>query len=53
MHMQAENQQHLKRIIPASNKSFHLEGPKPRINELFFAFEIFIQFIILLVNFNF
>jgi uncharacterized protein (TIGR00730 family) len=34
-----------KRIIPASNEYFNLEGPKPRINELFFAFEIFIQFI--------
>jgi uncharacterized protein (TIGR00730 family) len=44
--MQVENHHSiLKRIIPASRKSFHLEGPKPRINELFFAFEIFIQFI--------
>ncbi|MEK0422209.1 MAG: hypothetical protein RLZ95_119 [Bacteroidota bacterium] len=44
--MQVENhQKKLKPIIPASNKSFHLDGPKPRINELFFAFEIFIQFI--------
>ena len=34
-----------RRIIPASNKSFHLEGPKPRMNELFFALEIFVQFI--------
>jgi uncharacterized protein (TIGR00730 family) len=34
-----------RRLIPASNKNYHLEGPKPRINELYFAFEIFIQFI--------
>jgi uncharacterized protein (TIGR00730 family) len=34
-----------KRIIPASHKNYHLEGPKPRVNELFFAIEIFIQFI--------
>ena len=35
----------LGRIIPASKNHYHLEGPKPRINELYFAFEIFIQFI--------
>jgi hypothetical protein len=34
-----------KRIIPATNENYHLEGPKPRINELSFAFKIFIQFI--------
>ena len=33
-----------RRIIPAT-KSYALEGPKPRMNELFFAFQIFIQFI--------
>ena len=33
------------RIIPASKSYYHLEGPKPRMNELYFAFEIFIQFI--------
>ena len=32
-----------RRIIPAT-KSYALEGPKPRMNELFFAFQIFIQF---------
>lgn len=34
-----------KRIIPSTNEYYHLEGPKPRINELGFAFKIFIQFI--------
>ena len=44
--VQVDNmKQNFSRIIPASNKSFHLEGPKPRMNELFFALEIFIQFI--------
>lgn len=33
-----------RRIIPAT-KSYALEGPKPRMNELLFAFQIFIQFI--------
>lgn len=32
------------RIIPAKSPVY-LEGPKPRISELFFAFEIFVQFI--------
>ncbi|GAC1599312.1 MAG: TIGR00730 family Rossman fold protein [Chitinophagaceae bacterium] len=32
------------RIIPAK-QSVYLDGPKPRINELWFAWEIFIQFI--------
>jgi hypothetical protein len=32
-----------RRIIPAT-KSYALEGPKPRMNELLFAFQIFIQF---------
>ncbi len=34
-----------RRIIPASNISYHLEGPKPRMNELKFALQIFFQFI--------
>ena len=33
-----------KRIIPAT-KSYELEGPKPRINEFLFAFQIFKEFI--------
>lgn len=33
-----------RRIIPAT-QSYGLEGPKPRINELWFAIQIFIQFI--------
>jgi uncharacterized protein (TIGR00730 family) len=32
-----------RRIIPAT-KSYALEGPKPRMNELLFAFQIFVQF---------
>ncbi len=44
--MQAETKKpHIRRIIPASNKNYNLEGPKTRIHELKFAFEIFIQFI--------
>jgi uncharacterized protein (TIGR00730 family) len=44
--MQDQNQQlNPRRIIPASNKSYNLEGPKSRFHELKFAFEIFIQFI--------
>ena len=44
--MQAETKKpHIRRIIPASNKNYNLEGPKARIHELKFAFEIFIQFI--------
>jgi len=34
-----------RRIIPAS-KSYELEGPKPRVNEFLFAFQIFKEFII-------
>jgi uncharacterized protein (TIGR00730 family) len=34
-----------KRIIPATDAYYHLEGPKPRFNELGFALKIFIQFI--------
>ena len=34
-----------KRIIPASNEYYNLEGPKPRMNELGFAFKIFVEFI--------
>ncbi len=34
-----------RRIIPASNTNYNLEGPKARIHELYFAFQIFIQFI--------
>jgi uncharacterized protein (TIGR00730 family) len=34
-----------RRIIPSTNEYYHLEGPKPRINELGFAVKIFIQFI--------
>ncbi len=34
-----------KRIIPASHKNYNLEGPKTRIHELKFAFDIFVQFI--------
>jgi len=34
-----------RRIIPSTNEYYHLEGPKPRINELGFAIKIFIQFI--------
>jgi uncharacterized protein (TIGR00730 family) len=37
--------QSAKRIISSTNEYYHLEGPKPRINELGFAFKIFIQFI--------
>jgi hypothetical protein len=33
-----------RRIIPAT-KSYELEGPKPRINEFLFAFQIFKEFI--------
>ncbi len=33
-----------KRIIPAT-KSYELEGPKPRVNEFLFAFQIFKEFI--------
>lgn len=33
-----------RRIIPATH-SYSLEGPKPRMNELWFAVQIFIQFI--------
>ena len=44
--MQEETKKpNLHRIIPASNINYNLEGPKPRINELKFAFQIFIQFI--------
>jgi uncharacterized protein (TIGR00730 family) len=44
--MSSENKKWIpRRIIPASTKNFNLEGPKPRIHELYFAFEIFIQFI--------
>ena len=32
------------RIIPAK-ESVYLDGPKPRVNEFFFAFDIFLQFI--------
>jgi hypothetical protein len=41
----ATKKPNFRRIIPASNKSYNLEGPKTRIHELKFAFEIFIQFI--------
>ena len=41
----ADHKKHVHRIIPASDTNYNLEGPKPRINELYFAFEIFIQFI--------
>jgi uncharacterized protein (TIGR00730 family) len=34
-----------KRIIPSTNEYYHLEGPKPRMNELGFALKIFVQFI--------
>ena len=34
-----------KRIIPSTNEYYHLEGPKPRMNELGFALKIFFQFI--------
>ena len=34
----------LERIIPAKKRVF-LEGPKPRINEFFFAWDVFKQFI--------
>lgn len=34
-----------RRIIPSTNVNYHLDGPKPRINELGFAFKIFVQFI--------
>jgi uncharacterized protein (TIGR00730 family) len=34
-----------KKIIPSTDEYYHLEGPKPRMNELGFAFKIFIQFI--------
>ena len=44
--MHPENKKpNIRRIIPASDKNFNLEGPKTRIHELGFAFEIFIQFI--------
>lgn len=33
-----------RRIIPAS-RHFELDGPKPRVNEFFFAIEIFFEFI--------
>jgi uncharacterized protein (TIGR00730 family) len=42
---QQKMKQSSKRIIPSTNEYYHLEGPKPRINELGFAFKIFIQFI--------
>ena len=46
MHMQeGTKKNNIRRIIPASNINYNLEGPKPRINELKFAFQIFIQFI--------
>jgi len=35
----------IERIIPASQKHYNLEGPKTRIHELYFAIEIFFQFI--------
>ena len=35
----------VKKIIPSTDEYYHLEGPKPRMNELGFAFKIFIQFI--------
>ena len=34
----------IERIIPAK-ESVYLDGPKPRINEFFFAWDIFLQFI--------
>ena len=44
--LQAETKKpNIRRIIPASHKNYNLEGPKTRIHELKFAFEIFIQFI--------
>lgn len=33
------------RIIPSTDEYYHLEGPKPRMNELGFAIKIFIEFI--------
>jgi hypothetical protein len=39
-----EDKQHLEKIIPAK-ESVYLEGPKPRVNEFFFAWDIFKQFI--------
>lgn len=42
---QEASQSRPKRIIPSTNENYHLEGPKPRINELGFAFKIFVQFI--------
>jgi hypothetical protein len=44
--MQAETKKpNIRRIIPASHKNYNLEGPKTRVHELKFAFEIFLQFI--------
>ncbi len=40
-----KNKKTTNRIIPASNEYYNLEGPKPRMNEFYFAFKIFIQFI--------
>jgi hypothetical protein len=42
---QEKNKGKRKRIIPASNEYYNLEGPKPRMNELGFAFKIFLEFI--------
>jgi uncharacterized protein (TIGR00730 family) len=39
------NKKNTHRIIPASDTNYNLEGPKTRIHELYFALEIFIQFI--------
>ena len=40
----SEQKQQIEKIIPAK-ESVYLEGPKPRVNELFFAWSVFIQFI--------